>query len=1056
MSRDVKGITMEHPSIMRATPKILLMLVIVAFATTYLPNSVAAESESAHPRAIWQSLSPAERKLPRDILVQQLLEQGKAVPPGWQRFAQARSKTAASEPNPVMYRVLGQDIDSLETVMNLLGVEIRTASPSRAYVIVMLTESQVLEVASYGAVEKIQRVKGPRAQGTTDAWTAHRFADMDDAEEPSFLVGKPALTGSNVVIAVISLPVTQADVDDLVTDNSLPPLYSDAADPPVFDHNANPPAESPDSRLYLYSGLTGETTEGLAAISSSGVDAGLNMVQVIRDIAPKAQIVLASPGLLSDPQDMSNLIDSLVAGRGTAGSANYIPPANIIVDDLDYISQNPFEIDLVSEAIGRAETAGTLYVTAAGDDGHYLANGGSSNVLVEGFNSIAPPNQDGIFADSLFFTNLHGFTGDKYFLTVQQALTDLCLFWNEKPGDTPGDDLDLIIWNDSNSNEIVESGEVDWNFLSSPGECLQPSTQIASGSRLIIGDYAGVNEDRFFLIGERADTSFVDGSGEDDISVVFDITSPGAIRGHAYFDDALTVGGSRYVRVNDQVVSHWDTDPDGDPATDDAALAGAVIANAYSADGEIGEQRFFWQKDNQSVWQSLAPTDAGAQASKPDLIAASAIGVRRVTSNSVPNTSAATLENATFYGTSASAAVGAATAALYWQFREWQISQGAVSGPVKSQDVATAVRAATRSNTGAWNSKQGYGVLDAPRSLEGPLPASDLAFTQTSPGVMQVTFNRAFNDLSADASFNYRLYCKYQSDDAAVFNSPTVIDLEPADSSVGSVPSGTKAPYTFYPPNQRVGEVIVCEVTTSPSQSQQAQGWEGSATATVSAASSSLAAPAVTMTAKSVGVAMQFAASSNDDVNTPVGYSAACTANSNPISGWPTGNGQVTPHTSGSSSIYSRAADPGVTVACTVTASLERGGNPDLTLTAQGSASASAGSPVATSVTMAPDAGGVSVRWVVDPNLVTDVNASFTLLCTQSGVRLVDNVPVSGSGYFVEADQSAPVQCSVTTQISGPGISTINQSAVSASATAEEEQATGLPVWLLYIATQPQ
>ena len=1050
MSRDVKGITMEHPSIMRATPQILLISVIVAFATTYLSNSVAAESESAHPRAIWQSLSPAERKLPRDILVQQLLEQGKAVPPGWQKSAQARSKTAASEPDPVMYRVLGQDIDSLETVMNLLGVEIRTASPSRAYVIVMLTESQVLEVASYGAVEKIQRVKGPRAQGTTDAWTAHRFADMDDAEEPSFLVGKPALTGSNVVIAVISLPVTQADVGDLVTDNSLPPLYSDAVDPPVFDHNADPPAESPDSRLYLYSGLTGETTEGLAAVSSSGVDAGLNMVQVIRDIAPKAQIVLASPGLLSDPQDMSDLIDALVAGRGTAGSANYIPPADIIVDDLDYISQNPFEIDLVSEAIGRAETAGTLYVTAAGDDGHYLANGGTSNVLVEGFNSIAPPNQDGIFADSLFFTNLHGFTGDKYFLTVQQALTDLCLFWNEKPGDTPGDDLDLIIWNDSNSNEIVESGEVDWNFLSSPGECLQPSSQIASGSRLIIGDYAGVNEDRFFLIGERADTSFVDGSGEDDISVVFDITSSGAIRGHAYFDDALTVGGSRYIRVNDQVVSHWDTDPDGDPATDDAALAGAVVANAYSADGEIGAQRFFWQKDNQDIWQALAANDAAAKASKPDVIAASAIAVRDVTANSDASSStAATIQNATFFGTSASAAVGAATAALYWQFREWQIAQDVLEGPVAAGDVAGAVRAATRSNTGAWNSKQGFGVIDAPRSLEGPLPPSNLSLTEISTGVMQASFNRAFNDLAANAAFNYRLYCKYQADDAAVFSNPTVIDLEPADSSSGSIAQGTKAPYTFYPPNERVGEVITCEATASPSQDQQDQGWEGTATASVSAITSSLAPPTVTMTSQSVGVAMQFAASAG---NVNASYQATCTP---PLADWPTANGVVTPHTSGDPP-YSRPADPGVTVACTVTASLLRGANPDLTLTAQDSASASAGSPVATTVTMVPDAGGVSVRWVVDPNLATGVNASFTLLCTQGSATLVNNLSVSGASYFVEADQSAPVQCSVTTQISGTGISTINQSAVSASAAAEEEQATGLPVWLLYIATQPQ
>ena len=230
---------MERRSIIRFIPKLLLMSAVIAVAMA-CSFSVTA-SESTHPRDFWQSLSAAERKLPRDILVQQLQAEGRAVPSVWLRSAQAASRVTATEPAPAapkMYRLLGEDVESLQSVMALLGIEIRTISPSRGYIVVMLSDSQVLEVANYGAVRKIQRVKGPKAQGTTDAWVAHRFADMDGAGEPSNIPGKPMLTGAGVVVGVISLPVTQDDVTDLITDTSLPPLY---------DSNA----PSSDSRLYL-------------------------------------------------------------------------------------------------------------------------------------------------------------------------------------------------------------------------------------------------------------------------------------------------------------------------------------------------------------------------------------------------------------------------------------------------------------------------------------------------------------------------------------------------------------------------------------------------------------------------------------------------------------------------------------------------------------------------------------------------------------------------------------------------------------------------------------
>ena len=89
---------------------------------------------------------------------------------------------------------------------------------------------------------------------------------------------------------------------------------------------------------------------------------------------------------------MANLIDALVAGRGSSGDADYIPPVDIIVDDLDYLTQNPFEVGLINEAIAAAKAAGTLYVTAAGDHGYHKGTGSYSNVHIDAFDGIAPPD----------------------------------------------------------------------------------------------------------------------------------------------------------------------------------------------------------------------------------------------------------------------------------------------------------------------------------------------------------------------------------------------------------------------------------------------------------------------------------------------------------------------------------------------------------------------------------------------------------------------------------------------------------------------------------------
>ena len=103
------------------------------------PAIVAAQNDNANGAngnsalAFWNSLTPAERKLPRDILVAQRLAAGKTVPPGWERSAEASSKNRSSQVSERLYRLDGDSLAALESVLWEIGAEAISKSRSRAY-----------------------------------------------------------------------------------------------------------------------------------------------------------------------------------------------------------------------------------------------------------------------------------------------------------------------------------------------------------------------------------------------------------------------------------------------------------------------------------------------------------------------------------------------------------------------------------------------------------------------------------------------------------------------------------------------------------------------------------------------------------------------------------------------------------------------------------------------------------------------------------------------------------------------------------------------------------
>ena len=819
-----------------------------------MPQLVWSQGNSAAPtpREFVRSLTESERKLPQMVVVQRRLAAGLPVPEKLAEKAQGDTRSRSAQ-LPSLFQIHGHDVSTLVMALKSVGVQPQFVSSSRPYVTASLTQVQAADLAESTAVSRISFVVGPSAQGTTAAFTAHRVSGLTSETPP--------LTGTNVVVGLISLPYKSADLTSL-----------DGATTRIIPESAN---------LYPVAGAVDE---------GDGTTDLLFMLQLIYDIAPDAKVVVGSPGVNSTAGEMHTLIDTLVAGNGTEGDGDYVPPVNIIVDDLFYPTQNPFEVDEIAEAVIDAATAGVLYITAAGDHGSAGGATNTSGTLIEALNKIPTPTSGGIF-DEVFSESVHEFGNGNAYLSVSTTLSDLCFFWNERPASGfDGDDFEVLLFN-------TDGDEVFRFFRPSPGGCFSQdgwSGDISSGFKVVIEDYDSPTY-RLLISGTRKST------GLGSVATVFDQISAGNIRGHAYHPDALTVGAVPVC-----------IDGSSNPLPYSDAQCSGLNGEPYTADAENPlTTRFYWESDGGAGYQAIS--GGGLAAAKPNVAAAS--------ESIIFNPAGGALNYA---GTSASAAVVAGLAATYWQYAKAEYTSLDNAGLLPI--VRYALQQATLDvDEAGFDTVTGKGVIDGPKALD-------------------------------DNLFAY---------------------------------------------------------------------------------------PAVTAsaTAKAAGGVLSFTAVL--PASAGASYTATCQSGGSLVSpDWD--EKTVVPGTP-----YPFEANPGAIVNCLVTGTVGD-------LTANDGATVTATAVDDTAVTVTADAGGVSVRWTVDPDLANSSMATVSVSCAQGGETIYADADASGSGYFVETENtSAAVTCTVDTTLSVNGGASTSVNSVTQSATPEESLSQGLPVWLLYIATQP-
>ena len=358
-----------------------------------------------------------------------------------------------------------------------------------------------------------------------------------------------------------------------------------------------------------YSQATGElpAVDVLPGEEGSG-DEGAAMLEIVHDLAPGAELGFAT-AFGGVARFAENILDLAASG------------CEVIVDDVIYLVESPFEDGSIAAAVDEVSAQGVLYVSSAGNQGNL--DDGTSGTW-EGDFAPGPP------LPVLPGLELLDFGGGESSNLLLEDAPAVVLHWTDLFG-TAANDYDLYVLTGdlanvarfSNNTQDGSGGDDD------PVEIISFFGSGASlGERLVVVRAAGAAR-LLNLVAFRGELARATG---------------GALRGHAAAAGALAVAAAP------AFAAYNSGQPSGPyPLAFDASQA----SETFSADGP---RRIFFSAQG-TLLPGAPPGDfsstGGIVRAKPELTAADGV------STSVDGFSP-------FFGTSAAAPHAAALAAVYW------------------------------------------------------------------------------------------------------------------------------------------------------------------------------------------------------------------------------------------------------------------------------------------------------------------------------------------------------------------------------------------------------
>ncbi|HEX2133284.1 MAG TPA: S8 family serine peptidase [Actinophytocola sp.] len=493
-------------------------------------------------------------------------------------------------------------------------------------------------------------------------------------------------------------------------------------------------------------------------------DEGTAMLEIIHDVAPNAEL-----GFATAFNGDASFADNIRALR-------FELDCDIIVDDILYFKESPFQDWIIAQAVNDVVEDGALYFSSAGNEGNTV-DGTAAHWEGDYVNSGRVIGKYAGYA--------HDFDPSEN-TQVLQPISDassagvpVLLNWSDPLG-ASGNDYDLYML-DSQGNVVAGSQDYQTG-TQDPYERVDTPIFGGSGLRLAIVKFNG--EDRYLSLSALRGR-FADTSGE-----LKAFNTPGVTFGHSAARGAFSVAAA----PADEPLP-FDLEP-GDPANPRGPFPDAFGADtALERFTSDGPRRIFYEEDGTPITPGDVSSTGGEVRQKPDITAAD--GVMTSVQGFDP-----------FFGTSAAAPHAAAIAGLV-------LSGNPGIDPAEVREALT--RTAIDIAEPGVDGRSGHGVILADRVL-AYTGASPQPWAQARTPV--VTPDDGGEYLHPGDTATVELPVTNTGDatsvsTSVVLTSPTAgVTITPRARSYGTIEKGATATRSFevtVPESHQVGEPVTLD-----------------------------------------------------------------------------------------------------------------------------------------------------------------------------------------------------------------------------------------------------
>lgn len=387
--------------------------------------------------------------------------------------------------------------------------------------------------------------------------------------------------------------------------------------------------------------LPGQSGEG----DPTATNEGAAIMEIVQDLAPESQVYFAT-AFTSESSFATNIV-----ALGQAG-------CTVIVDDVTYSDEDPFQDSTVAQAVNTFVATGGIYFSSAANSGN-LTNANSStwegDFVSGGTNTLLP----GYI--------VHDFGGGQTFNRLLSSSRVVDLSWSDPLG-ASSNDYDLFILNSAGTAVIAASTTVQ-NGTQDPFEEVSNSGGFPANSRIVIGRHTGAAR------ALHVDTFF---------GAPLSIRTTGSTHGHNAGANTQSIAAT-----------FWNSAHDGTKPFNGTNNP----TETFSSDGP---RRIFFNPNGTPITPGnfLFGTNGGTALLKPDLSGADGVTTRTPGFNP-------------FFGTSAAAPHAAGVAALIRQKNP---------GLTNTQIANLLRNTALDNMAPGWDRDGGFGVVNAQAAVSAAGP----------------------------------------------------------------------------------------------------------------------------------------------------------------------------------------------------------------------------------------------------------------------------------------------------------------------------------------------